>query len=91
MLRRTAAASVAQKGFEDALVFVGEHHGEDARRHGRICGIGGERLHLAIVIVDLPKISDAANLDDAKVVFAMGIIVLVEGYELSNLPKKRSA
>ena len=65
--------------------------GQDARRDGGVGGIGRQHLHLAVVVVDLPEAADAAVLDDAEVVFAVGVVVLAEGVEGAHLREDRAA
>jgi hypothetical protein len=70
--------------FSRGSIFFGQHDREDA---GRDCGVGrirGSCLHRAVVVVDLPEAADAAFIDSAEVVFAMGIVVRGEGVEGAN-------
>lgn len=44
----------------------------------------GERLHLAIEIIELPEIPNPVDLDGAEVALAVWVVVFVEGVEISN-------
>ena len=61
-------------------VLVGAHDGEDARGDGGIGGIGGA-----------PEAADAALVDRAEVVLAMGVVVFGEGVEGADLREQRLA
>ena len=71
-------------------VFVGAHDRQDARRDGGISGIGRAELGGAVVAVDFPKVADAALVDRAEVVFAVGIVVVSEDVEGAHLLQERA-
>ncbi len=53
-------------------------------------GSGEPNLGGAVVVVDLPEAADAAFVDRAEVVFAVGIVVVGEGVEGANLRQQRA-
>ena len=66
-------------------VFVGAHDRQHARGDGGIGGIGRADLGRAVVVVQLPEAANAALVDRAEVVLAVGIVVVGEGVEGANL------
>ena len=71
-------------------VFVGAHDRQDARGDGGISGIGRAELGGAVVVIDLPEVADAALVDRAEVVLAVGIVVVGEGVEGADLREQRA-
>ena len=71
-------------------VLVGAHDRQDARRDGGISGIGRAELGGAVVVLDFPEAADAALVDRAEVVLAVGIVVVGEGVEGANLRQQRA-
>ena len=53
-------------------------------------GSGEPNLGRAVVVVDLPKAADAALVDRAEVVLAVGIVVVGEGVEGADLREQRA-
>lgn len=60
---------------------------KDTGRNGRISGVWGTAETLEVVIVDLPIDRFSVVLDDSKVVFSIGIVVLRKVFERSHLGK----
>src|SRR4029077_20874767 len=56
----------------------------------RVGGFGGDHLGRAVVVLDLPEAADAALVDRAEVVLAVGIVVVGEGVEGANLLQQRA-
>ena len=53
-------------------------------------GSGEPNLGGAVVVLDFPEAADAALVDRAEVVLAMGIVVVGEGVEGANLCEQRA-
>ena len=66
-------------------VLVRQHHRQNACRDRRVGGIRGHQLHFSVVIIDLPEAADNALLDEAEVVLAVRVVVLVEPVERPDL------
>jgi hypothetical protein len=73
------------------LVFVREHHCEDAGRDRGIGRIRRHQVHICVVVIDLPEAPDIAVLDETEIVFTVRIVVLVELIERPDLAKYQAA
>ena len=71
-------------------VFVGAHDGQDAGGDGGISGVGRAELGGPVIAIDFPVVADAAFVDRAEVVLAMGIVVFGEGIEGAHLREQRA-
>ena len=93
-LRRAVPRLARPSGRTDARrsrvsVFVGAHDRQDAGGDGGISGVRRAEFGGAVVAIDFPEVADAALVDRAEVVFAVGIVVVGEGVEGANLLEQR--
>lgn len=72
------------------MVFVGTHDGRHAAGNDGICHIWRGKPTDQVVVVDLPKVANALEIDRAEVVLAVGIVVGREGLEARHQAKQGS-
>jgi hypothetical protein len=78
-MRSSASPAPRERRRGGGSILLGQHHGEDTRRHGLVGRIGRAVFERAIVAVDLPENGFAGVLETAEVMLAVWITLRREG------------